>query len=93
MMELGFRQHGPMPMHCDISQQSILPKTMYFMRTKHIEIDYHFVRDAWTKKGDFSLIQPSKQLADFLTIAASPQAQVFSNLCSKLGMIDIYAPA
>jgi len=80
-----------MPMHCDISQQSILPKTMYFMRTKHIEIDYYFVRDAWTKKGDFSLIQPSKQLADFLTIAASPQ--VFSNLCSKLDIKDIYAPA
>jgi len=33
----------------------------------------------------------SKQLKDLLIKAASPH--MFFNLCSKLGMIDIYAPA
>ena len=32
-----------------------------------------------------------KQLADLLTKTASPQ--VYSNLCNKLGMLDVYAPA
>jgi len=31
------------------------------------------------------------QLADLLIKTASPQ--VFSNLCNKLSMLDIYAPA
>jgi len=33
----------------------------------------------------------SKQLADFLTKAAS--SQVFSNLCNKLSILDFYAPS
>jgi len=61
-------------------------------RTKHIEVDCHFVRDAWTKKVvTFQFIPSSKQLANLLTKAAS--TQVFSNLCNKLGMLDIYTPA
>jgi len=43
------------------------------------------------QKGGFSLISPSsKKLADLLTKAAP---KVFFVLYSKLGMVDIYAPA
>jgi len=65
---------------------------MFHETTKHIKVDCHFVRDAWTKKMVmFQFTPSSKQLADLLTKAASPQ--VFSNFCNKLGMLDVYTPA
>jgi len=93
LIELGFRQPGFMPMHCNnqfaiyIAQNSV-----FHERIKHIEIGYHFVTDAWNKKMvTFQFTLSSKQLADLLTKAAS--YQVFSNLCNKLGMLDVYVPA
>jgi len=93
MIELGFKQSELISMYCDNqSAIYIVQKPMFHKRTKHIEVDYHMVRDAWTKKVVSLLFTSfSKQLADFLTKVASPQ--VFSNLYSKLGIIDIYAPA
>ena len=93
LMELGFRQPGLILMHCD--NQSVIyiaQNHAFHERIKHIEIDCHFTRDTWTKKVImFQFTPSSKQLVDFLTKAASPQ--VFSNLCNKLGMLDVYAPA
>jgi len=72
--KLGFRQPGPMPMHC--GNQSVIyiaQNPVFHKRTKHIEIDCHFFRDAWTKKVVTFQFTPSlKQLADLLTKAASP---------------------
>ena len=92
-MELGFRQPGPMPMRCDNQSAIYIAQSHVFHeRTKHIEIDCHFVGDTWTNKMiTFQFTPFSKQLADLLTKAASPQ--VFSNLCYKLGMLDLYASA
>jgi len=92
LMELGFRQPGPMPVHCDNqSAIYIIQNPLFHRRTKHIKIDCHFVRDAWTKKVvPFQFTPSSEQLADFLTKAVSPQ--VFFNLCNRLGMLD-HAPA
>jgi len=39
----------------------------------------------------FQFTPSSKQLAHLLTKAAL--TQVFSNLCNKLDMLDVYAPA
>ena len=93
LMALGFRQPGPMLMHCDNqSAIYIAQNPVFYERTRHVEVDCYFVRDAWTKK--MVLLQftsSSKQLTDLLTKPASPQ--VFSNLGNKLGMLDVFASA
>jgi len=50
-MELDVRQSGPMYMLYD-NQSSIyiVQNYMFHEKTKHIEVDCHLVRDAWTKK-------------------------------------------
>ena len=92
LTKLDFRQPGTLFMHCDnqstiyIAQNHVLHE-----RTKHIEIDCHLVRDVWIKKVVSLLFIPSsKQFVDLLSKAAS--LQVFSNICSKLGMIYVYTP-
>ena len=88
-----FRQPGPMLVHCN-NQSAIyvVQNSVFHERTKHIEIDCHFVREAWTKKViTFQFTPSSKQLTDLFIKTATPQ--VFSNLCNKLGMLNIYAPA
>ena len=51
LLELGFRQPGPMPMFCDNqSAIYITQNPVFYERIKHIEVNCHLVRDFWTKK-------------------------------------------
>jgi len=92
LMELSFRQPGPMPVHCD-NQFAIYSAQNpgFHERTKQIEIDCHFEMLGPRRLIMFQFTPSSKQLADLLTKSASPQ--VYSNLCNKLGMLYVYAPA
>ena len=64
---------------------------MFHERTKHIEIQYHFVRE----KIQLGLIstrykKTGEQLGDIFTAALSGDRVSYP--CNKLGMINIYAP-
>ena len=51
LMEFGFRQYGLMSMYCDNhSAIYIAQNPLFHEKIKHIEINCHFVKDAWTKK-------------------------------------------
>jgi hypothetical protein len=60
-------------------------------RTKHVEVDRHFIKEKLDQKIIcFSFVKSASQLADILTKAVSNKD--FFSMIGKLGMIDIYAP-
>jgi len=89
-LKVPFEQ--PSLLYCDNdSAKYIAANPVFHERTKHIEIDYHIVREK-LKKGLIHLlsISTTEQLADIYTKALGPQS--FKNICSKLGFINIYSP-
>ena len=91
--ELGFTYNEPLPMYCDNQAAiHIASNPVFHERTKHIEVDCHFIRECVMGQKIATPFTPSsKQVADVFTKALGGKR--FSELCDKLGMIDIYAPA
>ena len=78
-----------MKLYCDNkSAINIAHNPVHHDRTKHVEIDRHFIKE----KLDCTPFVPSEdQLADVLTKGLS--GEQFQNIVSKLGMDDIHSPA
>ncbi|KAL0301601.1 UNVERIFIED_CONTAM: Retrovirus-related Pol polyprotein from transposon RE1 [Sesamum radiatum] len=93
LKELGFMYDDPVPIHCDNQAAiHIASNPVFHERTKHIEVDCHFVREAIMSQKIYTPFTPSsEQRADIFTKALGRKQ--FDVLCNKLGMIDIFAPA
>lgn len=88
----GLPHVTPMRLYCD-SKSAIYIATnpVFHKRTKHVESDCHFVRDAVTAKLiSLEHISTKEQPADLLT--KSLPSTTFSYLLSKLELQDVSPP-
>lgn len=90
--ELKKPMEYPLRLYCDNKAAiSIAHNPVQHDRTKHVEIDRHFIKE---KIDDGIICLPfvptNQQIADILTKGLTRHN--FEHLISKLGMINIYAP-
>ena len=92
LRDLGFRQKKAMPLYCDNKAAiEIAHNPVQHDRTKHVEVDRHFIKEKLDGQIIFFPFVPSEeQLADILTKALSSKA--FHDSLDKLGIGDLYAP-
>ncbi|KAL6294169.1 hypothetical protein ACE6H2_002311 [Prunus campanulata] len=92
LTEIGYAPTLGMHLQCDNKAAiSIAHNPVQHDRTKHVEVDRHFIRQKLDNKEiQLPFVKSEDQLADILTKAVS--SRVFHNSLIKLGIGDIYAP-
>ena len=90
--ELQMPVNMPMKLYCDNKAAiSIAQNPVQHDRTKHVEIDRHFIKEKIDSGAVcMPFVSTTQQIADIFTKGLfRPSFELF---VSKLGMIDIYAP-
>jgi len=92
LKDLEIKYIDPINLYCDNKVTiQIAHNPVQHDRTKHVEIDRHFIKEKLDQKIIcFPFVNYANQLADVLTKAVSNKD--FYHMIGKLGMIDIYAP-
>ncbi|EOY25443.1 Cysteine-rich RLK (RECEPTOR-like protein kinase) 8 [Theobroma cacao] len=92
MEELKVSSIGPMKLYCDNKTAiSIAHNPVHHDRTKHVEIDRHFIKEKIDGVICMTYVPTKQQIADVLT-KGLPRPS-FEVLVDKLGMTNIYSPA
>ena len=93
IQELKFAEISQMQLLCDNQAAlHIASNPVFHERTKHIEIDCHFIREKILSGCIVTAhISSNDQLADILT--KSLRSPRIKYICNKLGAYDLYAPA
>ncbi|BBH05820.1 hypothetical protein Prudu_017318 [Prunus dulcis] len=91
LTELGYKPTYVMNLLCDKAAIAIAHNPIQHDRTKHVEVDRHYIKQKLEAKViQFPLVKSEDQLADILTKAISSKA--FHNSLDQLGIGDLYAP-
>ncbi|CAH9117528.1 unnamed protein product [Cuscuta europaea] len=92
LQELKYGSMKPVKLMCDNqAAMHIASNPVYHERTKHIEVDCHFIREKITN-GHITThyVKTTDQLANILTKSLrGPRMQY---ICNKLGAYNLYAP-
>jgi hypothetical protein len=92
LADIGIEAQNPMKIFCDNQATRHLASNFVFHeRTKHIEVDCHFIREkVQAKKIETPYVKSEDQLAYIFTKGLDMGP--FGEKSHKLGMIDIYNP-
>lgn len=91
-LDLGIYLSKPMLLYCDNEfAVKIANNPVQHDRTKHVEIDRHFIKDHLEKRTvELPHVTSKEQLADMLTKVVC--GKIFESSLDKLGMINIHSP-
>ena len=86
MTEMGFSPVGPSKLKCDNKTAiSISENPVQHDRTKHVEVDRHFIKEKLEDNTiELPYVKSEDQLADILTKAVA--GRIFAEILSKLNI-------